>query len=64
MKKLLVISIISLVAACGGKSKQSTTTPANKTGASDGSGAMGGQSYGNGSAAAPKPSSSGDPCAM
>lgn len=62
MKKLLVISIISLVAACGGKSKQSTTTPANKTGASDG--AMGGQSYGNGSAAAPKPSSSGDPCAM
>ncbi|MFT3692930.1 MAG: hypothetical protein QM831_07305 [Kofleriaceae bacterium] len=65
MKKLLVITIISLAAACGGKANKNTT-PANKPDPSTGSGAMGGQTYGGGSGAmAPKPSSGGgDPCAM
>jgi hypothetical protein len=62
MKKLLILSILA-VAACGSKPK-TTTTPANKTGASDtNNGSMGGSGYGGGSAMAPAHPTSGDPCA-
>jgi hypothetical protein len=66
MKKLLVVSLLSLVvvAACG--AKPAPVTPANKTDAArtktDGS--MGGTSYGSASAAKPPAGQPGDPCAM
>ena len=64
MKQLLIISIVSVLAACGGK-KQEPTTPTNKTGTTDTSkGSMGGTTYGGGSAAPKAPTSGGDPCAM
>lgn len=62
MKQLIVISIVAVLGACGGK-KPESTTPANKTGTTTGSGAMGGTTYGAGSAAPMAPTSGGDPCA-
>jgi hypothetical protein len=63
MKQLLIISIIALVTACGGK-KSESTTPANKTGTTTGSGSMGGATYGGGAGSAmSQPTSGGDPCA-
>jgi hypothetical protein len=64
MKKLLIISIVALCAACGDK-KQEATTPANKAGTTDATkGSMGGTTYGGGSAKPTTPTSGGDPCAM
>ena len=63
MKKLLIVSLFSLLAACGGKSN-GTTTPSNTTG-NMGSGATGGSSYGGamGSGSAMGSAmSGGDPC--
>jgi hypothetical protein len=62
MKQLIVISIVTVLAACGGK-KSESTTPANKTGTTTGSGAMGGTTYGGAGSAAPMAPSGGDPCA-
>ena len=62
MKKLLIVSIIASIAACG--SKPAPVTPANKTTDADKkAGSMGGTGYGGGSATKP-PTTSGDPCAM
>jgi hypothetical protein len=60
MKKMVVAILLSfVVAACGGKSKTSTT-PANKGSTTDPAKApAGGASYG-GAAATPKPGA--DPC--
>ena len=64
MKHLLIIAIVSVLVACGGK-KAEPTTPTNKTGTTDTSkGWMGGTTYGGGSAAPKAPTSGGDPCAM
>ncbi|HEY1552768.1 MAG TPA: hypothetical protein VGG28_33290 [Kofleriaceae bacterium] len=64
MKKMLIVSLFSLIAAaCGGKSS-GTTTPSNTTG-NMGSGATGGSSYGGamGSGSAMGSAmSGGDPC--
>ena len=65
MKQLLIIAIVSVLAACGGK-KAEPTTPTIKTGTTDTSksGSMGCTTYGGGSAAPKAPTSGGDPCAM
>lgn len=67
MKKLVLVSLLSIaIAACGGKSN-GNTTPSNNTGAM-GSGGTGGSSYGGatgsgmGSGSAMAPSAGGDPC--
>lgn len=63
MKQVIAISIVALLAACGGK-KTEATTPANKTGTTTGSGAMGGTTYGGSAGSAmSQPTSGGDPCA-
>ncbi|MEO8552180.1 MAG: hypothetical protein ABI678_19520 [Kofleriaceae bacterium] len=63
MKQLIVISIVAVLAACGGK-KSESTTPANKTGAGTGSGSTGGATYGGSAGSAmSQPTSGGDPCA-
>ncbi|CAN5606053.1 hypothetical protein BH11MYX1_BH11MYX1_25660 [soil metagenome] len=63
MKKLMIVSLLSLaVTACG--SKPAPATPANKTtDAKKTDGAMGGAGYGGGSAKPPV-GQPGDPCAM
>ena len=65
MKQLIILAIVSVLAACGGK-KAESMTPTNKTGITDTSksGSMGGTTYGGGSAAPKAPTSGGDPCLM
>ncbi len=66
MKKLLIVSLLSLAgAACG--SKPAPVTPANKTSANKTDGSMGGASYGGasyGGAVKPPIAQPGNPCAM
>jgi hypothetical protein len=68
MKKLILVSLLSIAcAACGGSKTSGPTTPSNNNGAM-GSGATGGSSYGGAagsgmsSGSAMAPSAGGDPC--
>lgn len=64
MKKLLIMMLFVSLAACGGKTKKSTT-PDNKTGTGDmaGSGsATGGTTYGGAQTPPPAKSGTADPC--